>query len=309
MKIVIAGGTGFLGGPLAEMYAEDGNEVYVLSRSVPVGEMRHDPGTGVPGITRVGWIPDGSSGRWSSVLENADALVNLSGEPLDAKRWNAQTKQQLRDSRVLATGSLVAAMRSLSSAPAVFISGSAVGYYGPCDNRPLSERDEPGKDFLAQLCVDWEKEALPAASLTRVVLIRTGIVLERSGGALPEMMKPFRFFAGGPLGSGRQYVSWVHRLDWVEMVRWIVQTPSVRGPVNVTAPHPVTNRQLARAIGRAMRRPSLLPAPAFALKAVVGEFAESLVTGQRVIPAIAQQAGYHFRYPELDQAFRGMFEG
>ena len=243
------------------------------------------------------------------MLENADALVNLAGEPLDAKRWSAQTKQQLRDSRVLATASLVAAMRSLSSAPAVFISGSAVGYYGPCDNRPLSERDEPGKDFLAQLCVDWEKEALPAANQTRVVLIRTGIVLERSGGALPEMMKPFRFFVGGPLGSGRQYVSWVHRLDWVEMVRWIVQTPSVMGPINLTAPHPVTNRQLARAIGRAMRRPSLLPAPAFALKAVVGEFADSIVTGQRVIPAVAQQAGYHFRYPELDQAFRGMFEG
>ena len=170
------------------------------------------------------------------------------------------------------------------------------------------ERDAAGSDFLARLCVDWEKEAQPAADLTRVVLIRTGIVLERSGGALVEMMKPFRFFVGGPLGSGRQYVSWIHRLDWVEMVRWLVQTPSVRGPVNLTAPHPVTNRQLARAIGRALRRPSLLPVPGVALKVVVGEFAESLVTGQRVIPAAAQQAGYHFRYPELDQAFRGMFE-
>ncbi len=225
MKIVIAGGTGFLGGPLAEMYAEDGNEVFVLSRSVPAGEKRHDPGTGVPGITRVGWVPDGSSGPWSTVLENADALVNLAGERLDAKRWNERTKAQMRDSRILATRSLVAALRSVQAIPAVFISGSAVGYYGACDSRPLSERDSPGQDFLAQLCVDWEKEALPAASLTRVVLIRTGIVLERSGGALPEMMKPFRFFAGGPLGSGRQYVSWVHRLDWVEMVRWLVQTP------------------------------------------------------------------------------------
>lgn len=308
MIIVIAGGTGFLGGPLAEMYAEDGHEVRVLSRTVPSGETRHDPGTGVPGITRVGWIPDGAAGPWSSALDGADAVINLAGESLAAKRWNDATKRALYDSRILATRSLVAALRGLPTPPPVFISGSAVGYYGACDNRPLSERDSAGSDFLARLCVDWEKEARPAADLTRVVLIRTGIVLERSGGALPEMMKPFRFFVGGPLGSGRQYVSWIHRLDWVEMVRWLVQTPEVRGPVNLTAPHPVTNRQLSRAIGHALRRPSLLPVPGFALKVVVGEFAESLVTGQRVIPAAAQQAGYHFRYPELDQAFRGMFE-
>lgn len=308
MIIVIAGGTGFLGGPLAEMYAEDGHEVRVLSRTVPSGETRHDPGTGVPGITRVGWIPDGSAGPWSPALDGADAVINLAGESLAAKRWNDATKRAIYDSRILATRSLVAALRGLTTPPPVFISGSAVGYYGACDNRPLSERDSAGSDFLARLCVDWEKEAQPAADLTRVVLIRTGIVLERSGGALPEMMKPFRFFVGGPLGSGRQYVSWIHRLDWVEMVRWLVQTPEVRGPVNLTAPHPVTNRQLSRAIGHALRRPSLLPVPGFALKVVVGEFAESLVTGQRVIPAAAQQAGYHFRYPELDQAFRGMFE-
>lgn len=308
MIIVIAGGTGFLGGPLAEMYAEDGHEVRVLSRTVPSGETRHDPGTGVPGITRVGWIPDGSAGAWSPALDGADAVINLAGESLAAKRWNDATKRAIYDSRILATRSLVAALRGLTTPPPVFISGSAVGYYGACDNRPLSERDSAGSDFLARLCVDWEKEAQPAADLTRVVLIRTGIVLERSGGALPEMMKPFRFFVGGPLGSGRQYVSWIHRLDWVEMVRWLVQTPEVRGPVNLTAPHPVTNRQLSRAIGHALRRPSLLPVPGFALKVVVGEFAESLVTGQRVIPAAAQQAGYHFRYSELDQAFRGMFE-
>jgi uncharacterized protein (TIGR01777 family) len=308
MIIVIAGGTGFLGGPLAEMYAEDGHEVRVLSRSVPSGETRHDPGTGVPGITRVGWIPDGSAGPWSSALDGADAVINLAGESLAAKRWNDTTKRSIYDSRILATRGLVAALRGLATPPPVFISGSAVGYYGACDNRPLSERDPAGSDFLARLCVDWEKEAQPAAALTRVVLIRTGIVLERSGGALPEMMKPFRFFVGGPLGSGRQYVSWIHRLDWVEMVRWLVQTREVRGPVNLTAPHPVTNRQLSRAIGHALRRPSMLPVPGFALKVVVGEFAESLVTGQRVIPAVAQQAGYHFRYPELDQAFRGMFE-
>ena len=141
------------------------------------------------------------------------------------------------------------------------------------------------------------------------MLLRTGIVLERSGGALPEMMRPFKFFAGGPIGSGRQYVSWIHRLDWIEIVRWIVQTPVVSGPVNATAPHPVTNRQLSRALGRAMHRPSFVPAPGFAVKLVVGEFADSILTGQRVLPARAQKDGYHFRYPEIEQAFQGDLRG
>ena len=308
MKIVIAGGTGFLGGPLAEMYAEEGHDVRVLTRSLMTGDTRHDPGTGVPGITRVGWKADGSTGPWASVLDQADAVVNLSGESLAAKRWTPKAKAAFRNSRILATRSLVAAITRARTAPPVFISGSAVGYYGPSDGRPLSESDAAGRDFLAQLCVDWEAEARAAERAgVRVVLLRTGIALERSGGALREMMKPFRFFVGGPIGSGRQYVSWIHRLDWIEIVRWLVQTPSVSGPVNATAPRPVTNRHLVRSLGRAMRRPSLVPVPGFALKMVVGEFAESLLTGQRVIPTIAQREGYHFRYPEIEQAFRGIF--
>lgn len=308
MTIVIAGGTGFLGSPLAEMYAEDGNEVRVLTRGLPSGESRHDPGTGVPGISRVGWTPDGGSGPWARALEGVDAVINLSGESLSSKRWSAQAKKQFRDSRILATRSLATAIKAAATPPALFISGSAVGIYGPSDDRALTERDAPGNDFLAQLCVEWEQEALKAErSGTRIVLLRTGIVLERSGGALPEMMRPFKFFAGGPLGSGRQFVSWIHRLDWVEIVRWIVQTPAVSGPVNATAPHPVTNKHLSRALGHAMHRPSLLPAPAFALKIVLGEFANSVLTGQRVLPACAEHHGYHFRYPEIEQAFRGIF--
>ncbi len=308
MKIVIAGGTGFLGSPLAEMYAEEGHDVRVLTRSLTPGDTRHDPGTGVPGITRVGWTPDGSAGPWSAVVEGADAVVNLSGESLGSRRWSPRAKVEFRDSRLLATRSLVSAIGAAHAAPAVFISGSAVGYYGARDAQPITEKDPPGSDFLARLCVEWEQEAQTVQRPdTRVVLLRSGIVLERSGGALKEMMKPFRFFAGGRLGSGRQYMSWIHRLDWIEIVRWIVQTPSVTGPVNATAPHPVTNRHLTRALGRAMRRPGLVPVPGFALKIVVGEFAESLLTGQRVVPAHAQRAGYHFRYPEIEMAFRGMF--
>ena len=308
MKIVIAGGTGFLGGPLAEMYAEEGHDVRVLTRSLLPGDTRHDPGTGVPGVTRVGWKPDGDSGPWASTLEDAEAVVNLSGESLSAKRWNPALKARLRDSRILATHSLCKAIAAVKTPPRTLISGSGVDYYAPADPQPVTERDPAGTTFLARLCVDWEQAAKQAeATGTRVALLRTGIVLERSGGALPEMMRPFRFFAGGPLGSGSQYISWIHRLDWVEIVRWIVQTPGVSGAVNVTAPHPVTSRHFARALGRAMRRPSLFPVPGFALKIAAGEFAEYLITGHRVLPACAQTHGYHFRYPEIEQAFRGLF--
>lgn len=308
MKIVIAGGTGFLGSPLAEMYAEEGHDVRVLTRSLMPGDTRHDPGTGVPGVTRVGWKADGKTGPWAAALEEADGLINLAGESIAAKRWSPQRKAQLHDSRILATRSLAVAVKAASRPPAVFISGSAVGYYGASGDEPKTEEAEPGNDFLAQLCVDWEREARSAARPeTRLILLRTGIVLERSGGALAEMMRAFRLFAGGRLGSGRQYMSWIHRLDWIEMVRWIVQTNPVAGPVNATAPHPITNRQFARQLGRAMHRPSLLPAPAFALKIALGPMAESILTGQRVLPVVAQKHGYHFRYPEIDQAFRGIF--
>ena len=309
MKIVIAGGTGFLGSPLAEAYAEESHDVRVLTRGLPAGESRHDPGTGVPGITRVGWRADGESGPWADVIHDADAVINLAGESIAGARWSPQRKALLRDSRILATRSLATAIKAAQAPPRVFISGSAVGYYGPSGDELKTEDSRPGDDFLAHLCVDWEQEARRAERAgTRLVLLRTGLVIERSGGALAKMITPFRLFAGGPMGSGRQYMSWIHRLDWLEMVRWIVETPQVSGPVNATAPHPVTNRHLARALGRALRRPSLVPAPAFALKIILGEMANSLLTGQRVIPSRAQALAFHFRYPEIEQAFRGIFE-
>ena len=308
MKIVIAGGSGFLGGPLAEMYAEEGHDVRVLTRSLMAGDTRHDPGTGVPGVTKVGWKPDGKSGPWAAALDSADALVNLAGESIAGKRWTAQRKAALRDSRLLATRSLTSALAAAPHPPAVFISSSAVGYYGPSGPDPKTEEAPAGSDFLAHLCEDWEAAARSVSRPeTRTVILRTGIVLERSGGALPQMMRPFRFFAGGRVGSGTQYISWIHRLDWIEIVRWIVQTPEVASTLNATAPHPVTNREFARALGRSMHRPSLLPTPGFAVKVVLGEMAESVLTGQRVLPARAQRHGYHFRYPEIDQAFRGIF--
>jgi uncharacterized protein (TIGR01777 family) len=307
MKVVIAGGSGFLGNPLAWAWAEEGHDVRVLTRSLPPGQAQHESGTGKPGITRVGWAPDGYAGMLPRELEGASVLVNLAGESIAGGRWTSTRKQALRDSRILATRSLAAGLAMTTDGPATFVSGSAVGYYGDRGGEPLTEESTPGTDFLARLCVDWEAEARAAEKGRRLVLLRTGIALERSGGALKKMLRPFRMGVGGPLGSGRQYMAWIHRHDWVEMVRWIADTPSVSGPVNATAPHPATSRQFARALGRALRRPAVVPAPRLALRIALGEVADSLLSSQRAHPARAKGAGYHFRYPEIDIAFRGIF--
>jgi len=309
MRIVIAGGTGFLGGPLAEGYAEEGHDVRVLTRGLKPGESRHDSGTGVPGVTRVGWSPD-TGGAWESVIDSADAVVNLAGAGLAEGRWTPQRKALLHDSRIISTKTLAAAIQKAARPPAVFVSGSGTGYYGASLSDDVKTESSPaGDDFLARLCVDWEAEAARAASpATRVATLRTAMVIERRGGALQRLVTPFRFFAGGPVGSGRQYMSWIHRIDWIEMVRWIIDTPAVSGAVNASAPSPVTNRQFARALGRALHRPALVPTPGFPLRIALGEMADALVlTGQRVVPQRALSHGFHFRYPELDRAFRGIY--
>lgn len=309
MRIVIAGGTGFLGGPLAEGYAEEGHDVRVLTRGLKPGESRHDSGTGVPGVTRVGWSPD-TGGAWESVIDNADAVVNLAGAGLAEGRWTPQRKALLHDSRIISTKTLAAAIQKAARPPAVFVSGSGTGYYGASLSDDVKTESSPaGDDFLARLCVDWEAEAARAASpATRVATLRTAMVIERRGGALQRLVTPFRFFAGGPVGSGRQYMSWIHRIDWIEMVRWIIDTPAVSGAVNASAPSPVTNRQFARALGRALHRPALVPTPGFPLRIALGEMADALVlTGQRVVPQRALSHGFHFRYPEIDRAFRGIY--
>lgn len=308
MKLVIAGGTGFLGNALAWAWAEEGHDVRVLTRSLPPGQARHEPGTGKPGITRVGWSPDGAAGLIAGDIDGATAVINLAGESIAGKRWTPARKQALRDSRVFPTRTLATAIANTSNGPLTFISASGAGFYGDRGSDALSENATPGDDFLAHLCVEWEAEAQKAARQgVRVVLLRTGVVLEKTGGALPELTRPFRFFAGGPLGSGRQYMPWIHRHDWIEMVRWIVDTPGIEGPVNTCAPHPVTSRQFARALGHALHRPALLPAPRIALKLVLGELADALLASQRALPAAALAHGYHFRYPEIEIALRGIY--
>jgi len=308
MKVVVAGGSGFLGSPLCWAWAEEGHDVRVLTRSLAAGQAQHESGTGKPGITRVGWEPDGRAGAIARDLEDAAAVINLAGESIAGGRWTAARKKALRDSRILSTRSIVEALAATHNPPATFINASGAGYYGDRGSETLSEDALPGGDFLARLCVDWEAEAARAARPgLRIVCLRAGLALEKSGGVLGKMITPFRFFAGGPMGSGRQYMPWIHRHDWVELVRWIVDTPGVSGPVNATAPHPVTNREFSRALGRALHRPALLPAPRFALRLALGEMADGILASQRAIPARALAFGYHFRYPEIDIAFRGIF--
>ncbi len=310
MRVVVAGGGGFLGRPLCETCAEDGHEVVVLTRGLPPGESAHEAGTGVPGVTRLGWAPDGQIGPWAGTLEGTDAIVNLAGESIGSCRWSAARKRALRDSRVLATRSLVAAVLALRDPPAVFVSASGVNYYGCADQSEKTERSAPGSDFLAALCVEWEEEAARARRPdTRVVLLRTGLALERSGGVLPQLALPFRLFVGATIASGRQEVSWIHRRDWVELVRWAIAARDLDGPLNATAPAPVANRAFSRALARALHRPCWLWMPALPLRLALGEMADTLVVGgQRVVPARALELGFYFRYPEIDQAFRAIYE-
>ena len=302
MRIVIAGGTGFLGSALAAHLAANSHHVVILTRQ----PRSVDPGR--PRITFEHWSPDGHSGSWAKALDQADAVVNLAGESIAARRWSTAQKQRIRDSRLLATHSLTAAMREVSRPPRVFISGSAVGYYGDRGNETLTEASAPGTDFLAGVCKDWEAAAGAIADHTRVVLIRTGIVLDRKGGALPKMLPPFYLFAGGPIGSGRQYMPWIHRDDWVRLVAWSATNESPRGALNVTGPQPITNKEFSTALGQALRRPSVMPAPPFALRIALGEMADALLlSSQRALPVRATDLGFTFRFSNIDEALADIF--
>jgi uncharacterized protein (TIGR01777 family) len=229
-----------------------------------------------------------------------DGVVNLAGEPIAAKRWSARQKRRIRDSRVTTTRRLVNAIAAWPRKPSVFISASAVGYYGARGDEELAEADPPGSGFLAEVCQAWEAQALRAEAFgVRVIRLRIGLVLGLSGGALAKMTPPYRVFLGGPLGSGRQWVSWIHRDDLIGLVDWALTHPTVSGAVNATAPHPVTMRALCREVGRLLRRPCWLPVPELILRLLLGEMAQMLLTGQRVVPRAAVQAGYAFRHPDV----------
>ena len=293
MRIVITGGTGFLGRSLVERLQAE-HEVIVLTRKPrTAGELQ--------------WTPGVARGQWIETVQTAQAVINLAGEPIAAGRWTAARKRAIHDSRIAAARAIVDAMRRAPHSP-VLINASAIGIYGDRGDESVTEESSPGSDFLASVCRDWEAEALKATERSRVVLLRTGLVLAKDGGALPQLALPFYFLAGGPVGSGRQYWSWIHREDWVEMVRWTLMTSTVVGPINLTAPEPVRNAEFARALGRALHRPAIVPAPAFAMRLLLGEMADAMILGgQRVLPAKAQSLGFSFRYPTLDRALSAIY--
>jgi uncharacterized protein len=301
MTILIAGGTGFLGTALSKQLRADGHRVVILTRRPR-------------GPDEIPWSPterpaqDDSSAEWSRALDGADAVINLAGESIAGQRWTPARKHAIRASRADATRALVSAINSVARVPPIFISGSAIGIYGTLDDQPVSEQAPAGSDFLASVCLEWERLALEAAPRSRVVLLRTGLVLAREGGALPQLALPFRLFAGGPVGTGRQYMSWISVTDWVGMVRWALMTSAVSGPLNLTSPSPVTNAEFARVLGGVLHRPAVMRAPAFALRLALGEMADGLILGgQRVVPAKAQALGFGFTHPTLEPALRSIY--
>ena len=288
MRVLVTGGTGFIGAALCHALTGAGHAVTVVTR---------DPAH--IAAAAIGWE------RVSAAVRETDALVNLAGEPLGSRRWSVRQKELIRQSRVLATRTLVDAIAGAEPRPRVLVNASAVGYYGPRDDEPLDESAGPGAGFLADVCRAWEQEALRAEDLgPRVVRLRLGVVLAADGGALARMLPPFRAFVGGPIGSGRQWMSWIHRDDVTGIVVDALANDGYHGPVNATAPQPVTNRDFAKLLGRTLARPVWLPTPAFALRLALGEMAELLLSGQRVLPGIAERLAYQWRYPELSGALR-----
>ncbi len=301
MHCLVTGGTGFIGTALIAALRAEGHRVSVLTRDVRKARSTLPENIAV--------IDD------LAPLEAIDAVVNLAGENLGDGRWTAVRKQRFLDSRLDTTRRVVDWMKSLARRPAVLVSGSAIGWYGPRGDAPVDEHTaDPGSDFAAQLCVAWEAEALKAEALgVRVCRLRIGVVLGadagRPGGALKAMLPPFRLGLGGPMGHGRQWMSWVHRDDLVALIRWLIETGTVQGAFDGTAPAPVTNAEFAKALGRALHRPAALPMPGFALRLLVGEMSTMLLEGQKVLPTRALAAGFVFRYPQLDAALAEVLRG
>jgi hypothetical protein len=297
-RVVVTGGTGFVGGALVGALTARGDSVAVLSRSAADSDLPE-------GARAARWDPT-AAGSWGSVLEGADAVVHLAGEPAVGARWTTSTKQRIRDSRVLSTRAIVDVIAESKARPSTLVCASGVGIYGHRPAADLVDEDsEAGHDFLAQVCVDWESAAERARDFSvRVVCSRLGVVLGPDGGALTEMVKPFRVYAGGPLGSGRQIVSWVSLEDAVRILLLCIDDDSLSGPVNVVAPRPVANAELSRAIGEVLGKPSWLRVPATALKLRFGEGADPLLTGQRVEPRVLRRHGYVWAHPDVRSALR-----
>lgn len=300
MRVLITGATGTIGLALADALCARGDEVAALSRDPERGQRVLGEAAEV-----YAWARPTAEPPPADALVGVDAVVHLLGEPI-AQRWTDEAKHRIRDSRVLGTRNLVTALRALPDAerPSVLVSQSATGFYGPSGDAPLDEHAPAGEDFVADVVVAWEREAVAATAAMRVVCARTGVVLSPSAGALSKMLPFFRLGIGGPVAGGHQYVAWIHLDDVVGALLRCIDAPEAAGPVNVTAPNPVTNSEFSRALGHALGRPAALPVPGLAVKLLYGEMSEVVTTGQRVVPARLAQLGYEFRHPEVEEALR-----
>lgn len=283
MILTVTGGTGFIGTRLTSRLRGEGHEIRVVSRRGPFT-----------------WE------RIAEAVDGTEVVIHLAGEPV-AQRWNAEVKQRIRDSRVLTTRKLVDAIDAAKNRPAVLVSASAIGYYGNRGEELLTEESPPGRDFLAEVCTEWERETARAAEFgLRVANPRIGIVLGRDGGILKRILLPFRAGVGGRIGSGRQWMSWIHVDDLVSMIAFAATSPVVSGPFNAVAPNPVRNSEFTALLARALHRPAIFPVPGFALKMLFGEMAEAILASQRVEPRMFTNTGFRFRYPEVDAALAGL---
>jgi uncharacterized protein (TIGR01777 family) len=282
-----------IGRRLLKNLTSAGHSVHVLSRHA---------GTNLPpGVKLSVWDAEKGLPPEESLRE-ADAVIHLAGEPV-AQRWTEEAKHRIRESRIAGTRNLVSAMSKLAKKPETLVSSSAVGYYGSRGDEVLDENAAPAQGYLADLCVDWEKEARAAEALgVRIVCVRTGVVLDARGGALQRMLPPFRMGVGGKLGDGLHWMSWIHVEDLASMYRFAVETPGVRGPINGVAPNPVRNADFTKALAAAVHRPAVFPTPVAALKLLFGEMSSIVLASQRVAPKVAEEAGFRFRFPELEGA-------
>jgi hypothetical protein len=299
MKVLITGGTGFVGKQLSARLVQDGNEITILTRSLKGSEQAPK------GVSYLQGDPT-QKGPWQEAIPNHDVVINLAGASIFSK-WTDEYKRLIRDSRVFTTRNIIEGISSQSGKKIALFSTSAVGYYGFHGDEELDEESPPGNDFLAHLAIEWEAEALKAEEKgARVVITRFGIVLGEKGGALGQMIPLFKKFIGGPIGSGQQWFSWVHIKDLAEAFAFLMKHPEISGPVNLCSPNPVKNRGLAKALGKALHRPSFMPAPAFMIKLVLGEFGSIILEGQRVLPRRLLKQGFTFQYSDINEALQNI---
>lgn len=300
MKVAITGSTGFVGSRLVQRLHGKGHKVVVLARNTAFAQ-KVFPSEAFPNLEIVAYTPN-ASGSWQSVIASCDGVVNLAGEPIAEGRWTPERKQEILNSRKLGTQKLVEAIANANPKPTVLVNASAIGYYGTSESATFDETSLSGNDFLAQVCQAWETEATKVKDAgVRLVILRLGIVLG-NGGALGKMIPPFKLFAGGPIGSGRQWFSWIHVDDLVNLILQALTKPEIEGVYNATAPNPVRMTDLSQTLGRVMNRPSWLPVPAFAIEALLGDGAIVVLEGQQVLPKRTEDTGFEYKYPNLQSA-------